>query len=285
MFGITLLICVVLHNCNTIIRAHVVDAWMIDVLPTKQSSIHYQLSKIQQPLTSQQQSNHHQSITTLWMAGFGDSSSASSSSSNIEVKLKPKQQWDRYVALKKEKSIKVGVKIILPSNSNDDSTDDVTTTSSSSNNWLEVGAVKCDPSIAIDVAVARQRALIVEVKIIMNIYYFCCNGLTRTYTDKYISKIFYFRHCRLIFGLYEKHAKRLYPLKVSPKAQIEWGYRISTDTDSDDENDEASKNTDSNWITVDKNVLDSIPIKGMEKLMGFEGTPDPTTGFYCVRFC
>ena len=36
------------------------------------------------------------------------------------------------------------------------------------------------------------------------------------------------------------------------------------------------------WVTVDKTVLDSIPVKGIEKQMGFVGTPDPTTGFYCV---
>jgi len=34
---------------------------------------------------------------------------------------------------------------------------------------------------------------------------------------------------------------------------------------------------------VDKAILEneSLPA-GIEKMMGFEGTPDPTTGFYCI---
>ena len=34
---------------------------------------------------------------------------------------------------------------------------------------------------------------------------------------------------------------------------------------------------------ADKAVLEtqSIP-EGVEKMMGFEGTPDPNTGFYCI---
>ena len=66
---------------------------------------------------------------------------------------------------------------------------------------------------------------------------------------------------------YLQHAKRLYPLQISSKAQVEWGYR----------------NAENTWVVVDKSVLESVPDVGIEKNMGFEGTPDPTTGFYCVR--
>jgi formylmethanofuran:tetrahydromethanopterin formyltransferase len=56
-------------------------------------------------------------------------------------------------------------------------------------------------------------------------------------------------------------------LQISTKAQVEWGYR----------------NEENAWVAVDKSVLDSVQEAGIEKSMGFEGTPDPTTGFYCVR--
>lgn len=37
------------------------------------------------------------------------------------------------------------------------------------------------------------------------------------------------------------------------------------------------------WKVVDKSILEteSIP-DGIEKMIGFEGTPDPATGFYCI---
>jgi hypothetical protein len=87
------------------------------------------------------------------MAGFGD---ATSSNDSKEVKLKPKQQWDRYTALKKEKSVVVGVKVIS-------STTTTTASTETESDWLVVGAVKSESTIPADVAVARQRALLVEV--------------------------------------------------------------------------------------------------------------------------
>ena len=91
--------------------------------------------------------------------------------------------------------------------------------------------------------------------------------------------------------MYQQHAKRLYPLQISPKVPIEWGYVAKDDTLTDETNDndveenepeEDGNDRIRNWVTVDKAVLDSIPGKGIEKQMGFVGTPDPTTGFYCV---
>jgi hypothetical protein len=61
----------------------------------------------------------------------------------------------------------------------------------------------------------------------------------------------------------------LYPLQISNKKTLEWGYY--------QENDEE-------WKIVDKSILDeeSNQLDGLEKLIGFEGRPDPSTGFYCV---
>ena len=69
-------------------------------------------------------------------------------------------------------------------------------------------------------------------------------------------------------GLIAEHAKRLLPLQVKPKDMVEWGYRA---TNSDDE---------PSWSPVDKSVCDDAP-KGVEKKIGFEGSPDPNSGFYC----
>lgn len=64
------------------------------------------------------------------------------------------------------------------------------------------------------------------------------------------------------------HAKRLFPLKVLQKDKVEWAYW--------NENDES----EGVWAGVDKSVLDEAPA-AIEKQIGFEGRPDPTTGFYC----
>jgi hypothetical protein len=53
---------------------------------------------------------------------------------------------------------------------------------------------------------------------------------------------------------------------VSPKDTIEWGFRSSTNDD---------------WVIVDKSVLNDMDIKSIDKRMGFEGKPDPKTGYYC----
>jgi hypothetical protein len=37
------------------------------------------------------------------------------------------------------------------------------------------------------------------------------------------------------------------------------------------------------WSVVDKSILDGATLpEGIEKMIGFEGTPDPATGFYCI---
>ena len=53
---------------------------------------------------------------------------------------------------------------------------------------------------------------------------------------------------------------------MSAKDKIEWGFWEGDDDDG-------------SWKVVDK--VEGAP-EGIEKLIGFEGRPDPSTGFYCV---
>jgi hypothetical protein len=79
-------------------------------------------------------------------AGFGG---GDSKSNKKESKIKPKQQWDRYCGdLKKEKPYRVAVKV----------------QGKQSEEWLEVGNVKSKGGEYTKAAVARQRALIAEVR-------------------------------------------------------------------------------------------------------------------------
>jgi hypothetical protein len=134
------------------------------------------------------------------MAGFGGNDAP-----KRETKLKPKQQWDRYLSLKKDEKISVAVR------------------ATDTEEWLEVGNVKSKANEFSDIAVARQRALIAD------------------------------------------HARRLFPLKVSPKDKVEWALKEGKD-----------------WKIVDKAVLEGSELpSGIEKLIGFEGKPDPGTGYYC----
>ena len=76
--------------------------------------------------------------------GFG----SGGSKKKKQVKIKPKQQWDRYSGdLKKEKPYRVAVKA----------------EGKDSDEWLEVGNVKSKGGAYTKAAVARQRALIAEV--------------------------------------------------------------------------------------------------------------------------
>lgn len=156
------------------------------------------------------------------MAGFGGGGADKSKTKKVkETKLKPKQQWDRYLDLKADSKIRVAVRVLEVED------DDA------SKEWLEVGRIKSKGNQYTAIAVARQRAVIAE------------------------------------------HAKRIYPLKVSNKNTLEWGYSESSASDESSGDDE--------WNVVDKSILDeSTPPAGIEKIIGFEGRPDPATGFYCV---
>jgi len=143
-----------------------------------------------------------------YMAGFGANSSGSSKKQKKTIqKLKPKQQWDRYLSLKDCKTVTAAVR--------KDGKDE--------NEWINVGYVKSASNEFTDIAIARQRALIAE------------------------------------------HAKRLFPLKISAKDNLQWGY-LNSDEDE--------------YIPVSKDVCDDAP-DDIEKKIGFEGIADPQTGFYC----
>jgi len=91
--------------------------------------------------------------------------------------------------------------------------------------WFPVGHVRAQEGVSVEVAVARQRALLAD------------------------------------------HAARLFPLRISKNARVEWGYQ-----DGEEET----------WIKVDKAVLEGDATEALEKKIGYEGTPDPSTGFYCI---
>lgn len=155
------------------------------------------------------------STTCLYAGGFGGGGGMGGKDKKKEknakeIKLKPKQQWDRYAEFKREPKIQVGVRI------KEDDSDE----------WLEVGRVKSKDSANTEFAVFRQRAIIAD------------------------------------------HAKRLFPIQLSSKKTLEWGYQTGDGEDSE-------------WKLVDKSCLTDA-VEGLEKLVGFEGRPDPASGFYCV---
>mmetsp|Transcript_2158 Transcript_2158/g.3106 ORF Transcript_2158/g.3106 Transcript_2158/m.3106 type:complete len:196 (+) Transcript_2158:153-740(+) len=143
-----------------------------------------------------------------YMAGFGSSGGKKNSPKKVkDLKLKPKQQWDRYNSMKNETALRVGVR--------------VQTTDSE---WLEVGRVKSKGNKSPEVAVAKQRVLIAE------------------------------------------HSRRLFPMQILKDSKVEWAF---------------FQEESEQWVTVDKSDLGDVP-EGIEKEIGFEGRPDPATGFYCL---
>jgi hypothetical protein len=91
------------------------------------------------------------STVSLQMAGFG--AAPKKGDKKKSVVLKAKQQWDRYLALKKSESFAVAVKIA-----------DAPMTSSSDGllGWLQVGIVRSKDNAYTEEAVTRQRLLIAE---------------------------------------------------------------------------------------------------------------------------
>jgi hypothetical protein len=87
------------------------------------------------------------SSRVVCQAGFGGDSKSK------EVKIKPKQQWDRYLDLKKEDKSPVAVRVI------------------GEDEWLEVGSIKSKENSYTELSVARQRALIADVSLA---YFSCC---------------------------------------------------------------------------------------------------------------
>lgn len=102
----------------------------------------------------------------LFAGGFGGGGASkkkakdSKSDNKQIVKLKPKQQWDRYIDMKTETKIAVGIRM-----KEDDSED-----------WLRVGYVRSKDSAYTAIAVALQRALIAEVRTVH------CSAVQQTMT-------------------------------------------------------------------------------------------------------
>mmetsp|Transcript_27033 Transcript_27033/g.41459 ORF Transcript_27033/g.41459 Transcript_27033/m.41459 type:complete len:244 (-) Transcript_27033:37-768(-) len=70
-------------------------------------------------------------------------------------------------------------------------------------------------------------------------------------------------------ALIADHVKRVAPGKVSPTDRIQWGYRNGND-DGD------------YWTVINAKELDAKETPpDIEKLIGFEGIPDPASGYYC----
>lgn len=86
----------------------------------------------------------------LFGGGFGGGGGGDDKGNKTkkEIKLKPKQQWDRYLSFKTEPKIRVAVRVV----------------EDESQEWLEVGRVKAQNPDYTELAVARQRAIIAEVR-------------------------------------------------------------------------------------------------------------------------
>jgi hypothetical protein len=91
------------------------------------------------------------STSSLQMAGFGAAPKKGDKKKSKE--LKPKQQWDRYLALKTSEGFAVAVRVVAstPSPTSDDLI-----------GWMQVGIVKSEGNAYTEEAVMRQRPLIAE---------------------------------------------------------------------------------------------------------------------------
>ena len=129
------------------------DAWVPPPLPA--NALGFQVSpqtstlqsKIMGDLLGYHSSTRHRRFQSTIIFGFGGFGSPGDGGQKKkkETKLKPKQQWDRFIGLKKEKKIRVAVRM------------------SDEDEWLEVGNIKSKDDKYTEFALTRQRALIAEV--------------------------------------------------------------------------------------------------------------------------
>ena len=102
-----------------------------------------------------QNNSPHSPSSRLFLAGFGASSrgggkkNKKAKKSVAPIKLRPKQQWDRYSELKREEKVQVAIRL--------------TADEGECTDWLEVGRVKSRENKFPELAVALQRAIIAEV--------------------------------------------------------------------------------------------------------------------------
>jgi hypothetical protein len=93
------------------------------------------------------------STSSLQMAGFG--AAPKKDNKKKSSVLKPRQQWDRYLALKTSEGFAVAVSVADPTSTS-------TPTPDSQVEWLQVGIVKSKGNSYTEEAVMRQRLLIAE---------------------------------------------------------------------------------------------------------------------------
>jgi len=191
------------------------------------------------------------SSSSVLYAGFGGGGTGVSNIKNNKKKnkinktdknkLKPKQQWDRYLEFKHEPKIPVAVQII-------DDSDDATNGGNGGGEWFNVGCVKSQGSKYTSQAVFRQRAIIAEHAKRLHPIQLATNGK---------------QQLKFNWGYYDFSEKK-----------------DGNDDDNDDDNEEEEGQwviVDKNSSGSD----DDVAVDGIEKLIGFMGRPDPVTGFYC----
>jgi hypothetical protein len=85
-----------------------------------------------------------------------------------------------------------------------------------------------------------------------------------------------------------QHARRLYPLQISKQDKVEWAYSAASsqgDANADGETDvddasNASPPPAASWSVI---IPKEIALEtGLEKKVGFQGRPDPASGYYCL---
>lgn len=95
--------------------------------------------------------------TTALLAGFGGGASKNGGKKapSKQAKLKPKQQWDRFIdSLKGTAKMPVGVRM------KEDDSDE----------WIRVGAVRSKDDAFTAISVAMQRALIADVRRVVSLF-------------------------------------------------------------------------------------------------------------------
>lgn len=88
--------------------------------------------------------------SSLQMAGFG--AAPKKDKKKMDIKLKPKQQWDRYVDLKGSEIVTVAVRVLDAEKSPADAKTE----------WYQVGTVKSKDNAYTEAAIMKQRLLIAE---------------------------------------------------------------------------------------------------------------------------
>jgi hypothetical protein len=96
--------------------------------------------------------------SSLQMAGFGAAPKKGDQKKTKE--LKPKQQWDRYSALKTAEAFAVAVRVVDSTSAASESSS--TPASDEMEGWMQVGYVRSKGNVYTGEAVTRQRLLIAE---------------------------------------------------------------------------------------------------------------------------